>query len=192
MSPERLDSGQFDFEDGRATKESDCYALGMVILEVLTGQPPFPRYTGSTVVGRVADGERPGRPQGREAVWFTDDLWGMLEQCWSPQPTVRPTVEAVLEHLERGSIAWKPLPPTADDFGQTLSYPASNAMQEIPDTTEEAITLIAKGTLDPKRAPQLLNKTFDAPDYLAVLRNYPEAQQYMDGLYKVYFFCFCK
>ena len=192
MSPERFDSDQFDFEDCRATKESDCYAFGMVIFEVLAGQPPFPRYTGSTVVARVADGERLGRPQGSEAVWFTDDLWGMLEQCWSPQRTVRPTVEAILEHLERGSIAWKPLPPTADDFGQTLSYPGSNAMQEIPDTTEERIALIAQGTLDPERASRLLDKIVHQPDYLPILRDYSEAQQYIDGLHKVYCSCFCK
>ena len=71
-------------------------------------------------------------------------------------------------------------------------YLTANAMQETPDTTEATITLIAKGTLDPERAPQLLDKVFDAPDYLTVLRNYPEAQQYMDGLYKVYCFYFCE
>ena len=117
MSPERFDPGRFGSEDGRATMESDCYALGMVILEVLTGQPPFSRYGDLTVVMKIVNGKRPKRPQGAEAVWFTDDLWGMLEQCWSPQPKARPTAEAILEHLERGSTAWKPLPPTAhDDF----------------------------------------------------------------------------
>jgi serine/threonine protein kinase len=116
MSPERLDPDQFGFKDGRATMESDCYALGMVILEVLTGQPPFAGYYQYAVVAKVLRGERPERPQGAEAAWFTDDLWGMLEQCWSPQPKVRPTAEAILEHLERGSMAWKPLPPAADDF----------------------------------------------------------------------------
>jgi hypothetical protein len=33
MSPELLDPPQFD-SDGRPTRESDCYALGMVIYEV--------------------------------------------------------------------------------------------------------------------------------------------------------------
>ena len=31
MSPELLDPDQFESSDGRPTKESDCYALGMVI-----------------------------------------------------------------------------------------------------------------------------------------------------------------
>jgi len=116
MSPERLVPNQFGFEGGRATKESDCYALGMVIYEVLTGQVPFSSCDDFTVMEKVIGGERPKKPQGPEAMWFTDDLWGMLEQCWSPQPEARPTAEAILEHLKRGSTAWKPLPPTAGGF----------------------------------------------------------------------------
>ena len=115
MSPELLDPDRFGFKNSRPTKESDCYALGMVILEVLTGRVPFPRYTGLVVMRKVVDGERPGRPQGAEAAWFTNDLWGTLEQCWSPQPNVRPTVEIIIECLERGSPTWQPLPPSADD-----------------------------------------------------------------------------
>jgi len=116
MSPERLDPEQFVFEDGRATKASDCYALGMVILEVLTGQCPFPHDSSPVVMRKIINGERPERPRGGEAVWVTDDLWKMLERCWSPQPKLRPTAEAILEHLERASIAWKPLPPIGDSF----------------------------------------------------------------------------
>ena len=115
MSPELFDPEQFGLEDNRRTKESDCYALAMVILEVLTGQVPFPRYDGFIVVRKVVNGERPERPQGPGAAWFTDDLWEMLERCWSPNPKLRPTVEAVLECLEWSSTAWHPLPPSADD-----------------------------------------------------------------------------
>jgi len=115
MSPERFDPDRFGFRVGRATQESDCYAFGMVILEVLTGWVPFPFHNNLTVVAKIIKGERPERPQGAEAVWFTDDLWGMLEQCWSPQPEVRPTAKAMLKNLERNSMAWQPLHPTADD-----------------------------------------------------------------------------
>ena len=84
------------------TKESDCYALGMVILEVLSGQAPFARYKEFVVMRKVMDGERPERPK---EVLLTDDLWGTMELCWLPQPERRPTVAAVLECLERVSLA---------------------------------------------------------------------------------------
>ena len=116
MSPELLDPDRFGFKTSRPTKESDCYALGMVVLEVLTGQAPFPHHTGLTVMRKVVDGERPKRPQGPEAAWFTDDLWGILEQCWSPQPKHRPTPEVVFERLEQDSTVWHPVSPGADEL----------------------------------------------------------------------------
>ena len=115
MSPELFDPERFGLKDNRRTKESDCYALAMVILEVLTSQVPFPRHDGFIVMRKVVDGERPERPQGPGAAWFTDDLWRTLEQCWSSDPKLRPAVEAVLECLEWSSMAWRPLPPSADD-----------------------------------------------------------------------------
>ena len=121
MSPELLDPVRFGREDGRATKESDCYALGMVILEALSGKPPFSGDGGFIVMRKVIEGERPGRPEGKEKMWFTDELWDILEQCWLPQPERRPAIEAVLECLKRGSMAWQPLPPDSDDHAQSDS-----------------------------------------------------------------------
>ena len=100
MSPELLDPGKFGLKDSCSTRESDCYALGMVIYEVLSGLTPFAGCRDGTVVLKVLDGERPGRPQGAEGARFTDALWEMLERCWNPQPHDRPSVEAVLEFLE--------------------------------------------------------------------------------------------
>ncbi|KAF9789402.1 kinase-like domain-containing protein, partial [Thelephora terrestris] len=102
MSPELLDPESFGFEDSRPTKESDYYALGMVILEVLSGQAPFFRFKEFLVVPKVIDSEHPERPK---VTWLTDDLWRVLEKCWSSQPKDRPTVRTVLDCLERVSVA---------------------------------------------------------------------------------------
>ena len=103
MSPELLDPDRFGFKNGLPKRGSDRYAFGMVILEVLSGQAPFPYYDGLIVMQKVIEGERPRRPQGAEGAWFMDGLWETLELCWSPEPRNRPTIEAVLECLNRVS-----------------------------------------------------------------------------------------
>ena len=121
MSPELLDPVRFGAKNGRPTKESDCYALGMVVLEVLTGKAPFSGCNNLAVMRKIVDGEHPSRPKGPQAVWFTDGLWGMLKQCWLCKPKQRPAVEGVLECLERGLVTWKPLSLSADSDSETDS-----------------------------------------------------------------------
>ena len=96
MSPELIDPKRFEFETSRRTKCSDCYALGMVIYETISGRLPFHQHMGLTVFVRVLAGERPLR--GAE---FTGDLWNMLERCWEPRPGDRLSIEVVLQCLER-------------------------------------------------------------------------------------------
>ena len=110
MSPELLDPHQYNFEDSRSTKESDCYALGMVIYEVLSGQAPFSQFKNVTVMRKVMMGERPERPGGTEGTWFEGDLWETLNLCWEAQPGSRPSIEAILKCLGRVSRTWKPPP----------------------------------------------------------------------------------
>ena len=117
MSPELLHPEQFGSKYGRPTKASDCYALGMVILEVLTAQRPFTACGTHVVMLKVTDGERPGRPDGARGMWFTDDLWKMLGLCWAQDAQNRPSIEAVRECLERVSSTWEPLPPQVNKGG---------------------------------------------------------------------------
>jgi serine/threonine protein kinase len=115
MSPELLHPEHFGLDHSRPNKESDCYALGMVIYEVLSGQVPFPRCKDYIIIRKVVDGERPARPEGAKEVWFTDDLWKTLSLCWETQARDRPGIEAVLECLKRASTTWKPLPPQVNE-----------------------------------------------------------------------------
>ena len=126
MSPELHLPQKFGCEDSRPTKESNCYALGMVIFEVLSGRSPFPRCRGSETMFRICTGERPERP---EEVWFTDDLWKTLKQCWSPHPETRPTVKAILECLDRVSLAI-----TTDSWQRLINHSFSQG--EIPSLLE--------------------------------------------------------
>jgi len=108
MSPELFYPEDFGLKESRRTKYSDCYALGMVIYEVLSGQVPFPRHDAFAVVAKVGRGERPERPEGAEGKWFTDVVWRILDHCWAPKRDDRPSIEDVLRSLEEASSSWTP------------------------------------------------------------------------------------
>jgi len=102
ISPELIDPSKFNLKESRPTKKSDCYALGMVIYEVLSGQVPFASCEYAAIASTVVGGERPRRPQGGDGARFTDGLWWMLEDCWKPQPDDRPSLDIVLGCLQDG------------------------------------------------------------------------------------------
>jgi len=94
MSPELIDPQRFGLEHSCPTKSSDCYALGMVIYETISGHLPFHQHADLTVFVKVLAGERPSRGAG-----FADSLWKMFGQCWVPQPNERPAIRDVLQCL---------------------------------------------------------------------------------------------
>ena len=100
MSPELLNPDWSNLKNSRPTKESDCYALGMVIYEVLSGQKPFALLRDFVVIRKVLEGERPERPRGVRGAWFQDSVWEMLERCWEVQPKDRPSLNTVLQCLQ--------------------------------------------------------------------------------------------
>ena len=110
MSPERIDPEVFGL-NGRPTKASDCYALGMVVYEVLSGQAPFAQLKAPIIIHKVLGGGRPGRPEEERGALFTDSIWKMLELCWKHQPDERISAKAVLLYLE-GTLS---LPPSDVD-----------------------------------------------------------------------------
>lgn len=118
MSPELLPTDQRDLKDSRPTKKSDCYALGMVIYEVLDGQAPFGSYKEAIVMRKIIEGERPERPGGAQGVLFADDLWKMLNLCWEKNPENRPDIEVVSKTLNQISGTWESLPPQTVEDGE--------------------------------------------------------------------------
>lgn len=92
MSPELISQGE---SGSFLTKSSDCYALGMVIYETISGKLPFHEHATPAILVKVVRGERPSR-----GVMFTDRLWKILEWCWAPQPGDRPSIEEAIRCLE--------------------------------------------------------------------------------------------
>ena len=143
MSPELIDPGSFGLEKIRSTKESDCYALGMVIYEVLSGGTPFFPHNTPLVIQKVLQGERPKRPEGKGGALFTDDIWKTLELCWKHQPDERISAKAVLPCLEGTPLPYSDVDEIAetDTDGQldvtlsnssmfSLFYPMGQAHQQ--------------------------------------------------------------
>ena len=117
MSPELIDPQRFGFEKSRRTTYSDCYALGMVIYETVSGRFPFHRHGDYAVILKVLAGEHPPR-----GVGFSEDMWKMLELCWATQPDDRPGAKDVLQCLERVSDLSEPPSPRAGRDTETDSY----------------------------------------------------------------------
>lgn len=131
MGPELIAPEQFGLKKSRLTKSSDCYALGMVIYEIITGNLPFHNDTEFSISLKVSKGEWPPR-----RAKFTDRLWEMVESCWASQPDSRSSVEDVLQCLEAApKLSEEPSPGPDDelesdsDSGSWSSLTASLAVQ---------------------------------------------------------------
>ena len=135
MSPELMFN-----QNNPPSRESDCYALGMVIYEVswlcsshglpltrcqvLTGLQPFHYLGPFAVVIAVQRGERPKKPDNAKSLGFSETLWRLTRACWSESPSTRPTVQQLLCDLQDASHTWVP----------PLQYP-------IPDNLDGEITI---------------------------------------------------
>ena len=84
-----------EHNDFRATTYSDTYSFALLILECITEAAPFsniPR-DAKVIHARISKRQSPLRP-GREH-HIPDDLWGLMERCWSFEPEPRPPMEEV-------------------------------------------------------------------------------------------------
>ncbi|EUC67620.1 tyrosine kinase family catalytic domain protein [Rhizoctonia solani AG-3 Rhs1AP] len=82
--------------------ETDVYALGMTILEVLTGNVPHKDKADLAVIHTVVfRKEHPARPVDCIPPHSAkgDELWSMLGRCWSYEPRLRPKASEVRDFL---------------------------------------------------------------------------------------------
>ncbi|KAH7340113.1 kinase-like domain-containing protein [Rhizoctonia solani] len=80
------------------TFEGDIYALGMTILETMTGEVPyFETVNESALVLRIARQESLIRPEAKIPPNDTraDMLWALMTSCWSYNPDTRPKATEV-------------------------------------------------------------------------------------------------
>ncbi|KAG8712711.1 hypothetical protein FRC09_019550 [Ceratobasidium sp. 395] len=77
--------------------EADVYALGMTILEVITGKLPYAGLQDMAVMNSINSKRHPKRSE--EHIPTTsvsgDALWSLLSRCWGFEPGSRPTAQWV-------------------------------------------------------------------------------------------------
>ncbi|TEB25495.1 hypothetical protein FA13DRAFT_1738221 [Coprinellus micaceus] len=109
MAPELLQSMG---TDGLAslTRATDTYAVGCFAYELFIGDPPFlAKYRGypthmaqfQLIRDVVGGAELPERPAMEACArsGLTDEIWGLLTECWSTEPSLRPSVYDVLARV---------------------------------------------------------------------------------------------
>jgi len=103
MSPELINLG-------KAKKESDVWAFGVLVVEIITQQRAFQDLTPVTIMHKIAnEGEKPMIPvdlkeEGERPEWLPKELISIAEQCLSTNPTDRPTFKTICQILKQVEI----------------------------------------------------------------------------------------
>ncbi|KAJ3489775.1 hypothetical protein NLI96_g1898 [Meripilus lineatus] len=98
MAPEQLRS-----QGARADPSMDVYSFASLCIEVYTNASPFremPRNQPDLQIARaILEGVRPMRPIAMGDC-IPDDLWALMEHCWSHVPADRPTASVLQVRLK--------------------------------------------------------------------------------------------
>ncbi|KAJ3564996.1 hypothetical protein NP233_g7925 [Leucocoprinus birnbaumii] len=91
---------RFNSPDETKGSDDDMWSFGGLCYEVLSGKPPYYQYTEvAEIESAISRGERPRRPvdtdEGMEMI--DDDMWGLIEQCYSSDWEDRLTASRAME-----------------------------------------------------------------------------------------------
>ncbi|KAF8602231.1 WD40 repeat-like protein [Ceratobasidium sp. AG-I] len=83
-------------------KQTDVYALGMTMLEIVSGAVPYAEYRSDMGIYRAIDRKqlpkRPKLPAGPDEP--ANQMWALLVRCWDHDPDDRPEASFVLRFLQ--------------------------------------------------------------------------------------------
>lgn len=160
------------------TEASDVYAWSCVCYEIFTGNVPFANLQlDATVLLKVKSGAQPARPQDSSHSWhdwgLTEDIWLLMQHCWSADPTERPKIEDVIKQLaplitvdERSQITGSLMPPAY--FRKRMAKPSDVTIASLRSILDNLLHLEE----DPSLTPGDMLDT-DEP-YLAHLNSCPQ------------------
>ncbi|KAK7036564.1 hypothetical protein VNI00_011497 [Paramarasmius palmivorus] len=97
MAPELLYSPD-DLNIDANHPPRDVYAFACTVYEIMSGKCPFSELREGAVILRVMNGQRPLRPGDG---WCPDNIWKMVQRCWSQDPKKRPDAIELEQFLYR-------------------------------------------------------------------------------------------
>ncbi|KAL0724408.1 hypothetical protein Bca4012_039007 [Brassica carinata] len=96
MAPELLNGSS-----SKVSEKVDVFSFGIVLWEILTGEEPYANMHYGAIIGGIVNNTlRPTIPA------FCDDEWRtLMEECWAPNPTARPSFTEIAGRLRVMSSA---------------------------------------------------------------------------------------
>ncbi|KAG9075317.1 hypothetical protein FRC06_010154, partial [Ceratobasidium sp. 370] len=87
----------------KPSRAADVYALGMTILEIMTGKVPFHEKSDRAVYGAIREQNLPSRPRENIPVGSQDGdkLWQLITDCWVYEPAKRPPAAKVAAMMNK-------------------------------------------------------------------------------------------
>ncbi|BFG03635.1 tyrosine-protein kinase receptor torso [Drosophila madeirensis] len=88
------------------TSQSDVWSFGVLLYEIMTlGGMPYPSVSPGDLLQMLRQGHRMKRPEG-----CTDEMFALMESCWSSIPSHRPTFTGLKERLGGMILATNEMP----------------------------------------------------------------------------------
>ncbi|KAL4554244.1 hypothetical protein LXL04_039644 [Taraxacum kok-saghyz] len=96
MAPELLNGGS-----NKVSEKVDVFSFGIVLWEILTREEPYANMHYGQIIGGIVNNTlRPTIPSDCDPEWRR-----LMEQCWSPDPAVRPSFTEITNQLRVMSAA---------------------------------------------------------------------------------------
>ncbi|KAK1397775.1 putative serine/threonine-protein kinase mkcB [Heracleum sosnowskyi] len=96
MAPELLNGSS-----NKVSEKVDVFSFGIVLWEIFTGEEPYANMHYGAIIGGIVNNTlRPATPSSCDPEWKK-----LMEQCWAPNPMVRPTFTEITNRLRIMSAA---------------------------------------------------------------------------------------